>query len=142
MEEGGAAAQPLGPQPDPELQQLEALADELQGTAAEAEQTAGGDGAAAAAAAGAAAEQQPAAGPYAAGPAYDNGQLVHQCWEEAVDMNSGHRYWFNRAMVRPLQDAAGCGSQVACCHVACAPCVFIHRSPTSLSFSCAAACRE
>lgn len=108
MAEGGTEPEPTSSQPDPEVQQLERLADQIHAEAAEAEQRAQDDGTAAAAAA---AEQQlpaaepqtgqPPAGSRATAPAYDSGKLVHQCWEEAVDLNSGHRYWFNRATVRP-----------------------------------------
>ena len=120
---------PAGSQPDLEVQQLEQLADQIQAEAAEAEQRAE-EGATAAAAA--PAEQQPPAaqpsGPppaasRATAPAYDGGQLVHQCWEEAVDLNSGHPYWFNRATVRPDWRAAVC-YMPRCRAAGCWPSVF------------------
>lgn len=110
MAESGSEAEPTSSQPDPEVQQLEQLADQIQAEAAEAEQHAQDDGTAAATAAAAAEQQlpaaepqtgQPLAGSRATAPANDSGKLVHQCWEEAVDLNSGQRYWFNRATVRP-----------------------------------------
>lgn len=98
MAESALEPPPAGSQPDPEVQQLEQLADQIQAEAAEVQQRAE-EGAATATAA------QPSGPPPAASrataPAYDGGQLVHQCWEEAVDLNSGHPYWFNRATVRP-----------------------------------------
>ncbi|PRW59368.1 rho GTPase-activating 27 isoform X6 [Chlorella sorokiniana] len=102
MAESGPEPPHSGSQPDPEVQHLEQLTDQIQADA-EDQQTAEDGGAAAAAAAAVQqppvfepSEQQPAAA-RATAPAHDGGQLVHQCWEEAVDLNSGHRYWFNRA---------------------------------------------
>lgn len=108
MAESALEPPPAGSQPEPEVQQLEQLADQIQAEAAEVEQRAE-EGAATATAAASAEQQPPAAQPSgpppaasrATAPAYGGGQLVHQCWEEAVDLNSGHPYWFNRATVRP-----------------------------------------
>ncbi|EFN57537.1 hypothetical protein CHLNCDRAFT_143156 [Chlorella variabilis] len=77
---------------DPELAALEQLADQIQATEEDEE--------------GAAHDWEQAAG--GGGGGGGGGPWVRDCWESAVDMNSGTRYWFNRATgVSQWQPPAG-----------------------------------